>query len=316
MRFVRDDEVASAIPMREVIDAVERGFALYSLRRVRMPQRVRTDVPEHNGAILLMPCLVPELEVYSVKYVTVYPDNPSRGLPTIFAALLISDPRTGEPKVLAEARAATGLRTGAATAVSIKHLARRDAENLGIIGCGYQARWQLRAAAEVMRCSAVRAYDVVRQRAEELASEASRELGLEVRVSDTAEEVVRRSDVVITATTSRTPFVKKQWVRPGTHFSAIGAFTPEMAELEAELVASSKVYVDSLEAAKEEAGDIIQAVAKGLMRWEDVRAEIGEVVAGLKKGRENDEEVTVFKSVGIAVQDAAVAALILRRLGE
>ncbi len=162
----------------------------------------------------------------------------------------------------------------------------------------------------------MRAYDVVRQRAEELASEASRELGLEVRVSDTAEEVVRRSDVVITATTSRTPFVKKQWVRPGTHFSAIGAFTPEMAELEAELVASSKVYVDSLEAAKEEAGDIIQAVAKGLMRWEDVRAEIGEVVAGLKKGRENDEEVTVFKSVGIAVQDAAVAALILRRLGE
>jgi alanine dehydrogenase len=315
MRFVTDEEVASALSMREVIEAVEMGFALYSLRKVRMPQRVRTDVPEHNGTILLMPCQVPELEVYSVKYVTVYPDNPSRGLPTIFAAMLISDPRTGEPKILAEARAATGMRTGAATAVSIKYLARRDSEELGIIGCGYQARWQLRAAVEVMRCTVVRAYDIIRQRAEEFAAEMSRELGLDVKVTETVEELVRRSDVVITATTSKTPFVRREWVRPGTHFSAIGAFTPDMAELSADLVASSKVYVDSLEAAKEEAGDVIQAVAKGLMRWEDVKGEIGEVVAGLKKGREGEEEVTVFKSVGIAVQDAAVASLLLRRFG-
>jgi len=315
MRFVTDDEVASSLSMKEVIEAVEWGFALYSLRKVRMPQRVRTDVPEHNGTILLMPCQVPELEVYSVKYVTVYPDNPSRGLPTIFAAMLISDPRTGEPKVLAEARVATGMRTGAATAVSIKHLARRDSEKLGIVGCGYQARWQLRAAAEVMRCSVVRAYDIVRQRAEEFAAEASRNLGLDVRVTETVEELVKESDVVITATTSKTPFVRREWVRPGTHFSAIGAFTPDMAELSADLVASSKVYVDSLEAAKEEAGDVIQAVQKGLMRWEDVRGEIGEVVAGLKRGRESDEEVTVFKSVGIAVQDAAVASLLLKRFG-
>jgi alanine dehydrogenase len=315
MRFVTDEEVASALSMREVIEAVERGFALYSLRKVRMTQRVRTDVPEHNGAILLMPCQVPELEVYSVKYVTVYPDNPSRGLPTIFAAMLISDPRTGEPKILAEARAATGMRTGAATAVSIKYLARRDSEELGIIGCGYQARWQLRAAVEVMRCTVVRAYSRTRQRAEEFAAEMSRELGLDVKVTETVDELVRRSDVVITATTSKTPFVRREWVRPGTHFSAIGAFTPDMAELSADLVASSKVYVDSLEAAKEEAGDVIQAVAKGLMRWEDVKGEIGEVVAGLKKGREGEEEVTVFKSVGIAVQDAAVASLLLRRFG-
>jgi alanine dehydrogenase len=315
MRFVTDEEVASALSMREVIEAVERGFALYSLRKVRMTQRVRTDVPEHNGTILLMPCQVPELEVYSVKYVTVYPDNPSRGLPTIFAAMLISDPRTGEPKILAEARAATGMRTGAATAVSIKYLARRDSEELGIIGCGYQARWQLRAAVEVMRCTVVRAYSRTRQRAEEFAAEMSRELGLDVKVTETVDELVRRSDVVITATTSKTPFVRREWVRPGTHFSAIGAFTPDMAELSADLVASSKVYVDSLEAAKEEAGDVIQAVAKGLMRWEDVKGEIGEVVAGLKKGREGEEEVTVFKSVGIAVQDAAVASLLLRRFG-
>jgi alanine dehydrogenase len=262
-----------------------------------------------------MPCQVPELEVYSVKYVTVYPDNPSRGLPTIFAAMLISDPRTGEPKILAEARAATGMRTGAASAVSIKYLARRDSEELGIIGCGYQARWQLRAAVEVMRCTVVRAYSRTRQRAEEFAAEMSREMGLDVKVTETVDELVRRSDVVITATTSKTPFVKREWVRPGTHFSAIGAFTPDMAELSADLVASSKVYVDSLEAAKEEAGDVIQAVAKGLMRWEDVKGEIGEVVAGLKKGREGEEEVTVFKSVGIAVQDAAVASLLLRRFG-
>jgi ornithine cyclodeaminase/alanine dehydrogenase-like protein (mu-crystallin family) len=208
------------------------------------------------------------------------------------------------------------MRTGAATAVSIKHLARRDSEELGIVGCGYQARWQLRAAVEVMRFTAVRAHSRTRQRAEEFAAEMSRELGLDVKVTETVEELVRRSDVVITATTSKTPFVRREWARPGTHFSAIGAFTPDMAELSADLVASSKVYVDSLEAAKEEAGDVIQAVARGLMRWEDVKGEIGEVMAGLKKGREGEEEVTVFKSVGIAAQDAAVASLLLRRFGK
>ncbi|MEN3047239.1 MAG: ornithine cyclodeaminase family protein [Candidatus Caldarchaeales archaeon] len=314
VRLLGDEEVERALSMREVIEAVERAFALYSTGRALMPQRVHVPVREHGGTILLMPCYLPEMGVFSVKYVTVYPANPSRGLPTIFASLLISDPTTGEPKVLADARAATGMRTGAATAVSIKHLSRTREGALGIVGCGYQARWQLRAALEVMRVEKLFLHDVVRSRAVELGEEASGRYGLDVEVADGVRRLAAGSDVIITATTSSEPFLKAEWVKPGTHISAIGAFTPQMAELEAELVASSKVVVDSREAAKAEAGDVIQAVQKGLMRWEDVHAELGEVVAGIRPGRENEDEVTVFKSVGLAVQDAAVAALLLKRM--
>ncbi|MCS7127129.1 MAG: ornithine cyclodeaminase family protein [Thaumarchaeota archaeon] len=315
VRSLSDGDVERALSLREVIEAVERAFALYSTGRALMPQRVHVPVTEHEGTILLMPCYVPEMGVFSVKYVTVYPGNPSRGLPTIFASLLISDPATGEPKVLADARAATGMRTGAATAVSIKHLSRTTEGALGVVGCGYQARWQLKAALEVMRVEKLYLHDIVRSKAVELGEEASRRYGLDVEVADEVRLLASKSDVIITATTSSKPFLKAEWVRPGTHISAIGAFTPQMAELEAELVASSKVVVDSREAAKAEAGDIIQAVQRGLMRWEDVHAELGEVVAGIRPGRESDEEVTVFKSVGLAVQDAAVAALLLRRMG-
>ncbi|MCS6788712.1 MAG: ornithine cyclodeaminase family protein, partial [Aigarchaeota archaeon] len=300
MRVLTDEDVERTVSLRETIEAVERAFALYSTGKVQMPPRVHVPVHEHNGTILLMPCYVPEMNVFSVKYVTVYPNNPSKGLPTISATLLVSDPATGEPKVLADARAATGMRTGAATAVSIKHLSRSKDGTLGIVGCGYQARWQLRATLEVMRVERLVVHDVVRSRAVDFAEEASRRHGLDAEVAEDIKSLATTSDVIVTVTTSTEPFLRAEWVRPGTHISAIGAFTPQMAELEAELVASAKVVVDSREAAAAEAGDIIPAVQRGLMRWEDVHAELGEIVAGVKRGREGDDEITVFKSVGLA----------------
>ncbi|MCS7095308.1 MAG: ornithine cyclodeaminase family protein [Thaumarchaeota archaeon] len=315
MRFLSDEDVERVVSMRDTIEAVERAFALYSTRRVQMPPRVHVPVHEHNGTILLMPCYVPEMRVFTVKYVTVYPENPSKGLPTIYATLLASDPSTGEPKVLTEARVLTGMRTGAATAVSIKYLAKSKEGVLGIVGCGYQARWQLRASLEVMRVERLRLYDIARSKAVEFADEVSRRHGVDVEIAEDVKDLATRSDVIVTATTSTEPFLRAEWVKQGTHISSIGAFTPQMAELDAKLVASAKVVVDSREAATAEAGDIIQAVQKGLMRWEDVYAELGEIVARIKRGRESEDEVTVFKSVGLAVQDAAVASLLLRRFG-
>lgn len=314
MRALTDADVERLVPINEVVEAVEEAFKSFSLGSAVMPLRTRIEATAYKGDILLMPCYLQEMNIFSVKLVTVYPENISRGLPTIHAVVLVADPSTGEPKVAAEARALTGMRTGAATAVSVKHLARRDSRVVGIIGCGYQARWQLLALATVMKPDNILAYDIDRDRASGFVRRMKEELKCEVSLASSAESLARESDVIITVTTSKTPVVKAEWVKPGTHISAIGAYTPEMSELEPALIKRSKVVVDSLDAARAEAGDIIQAVDKGFFRWEDIHAEIGEVIAGRKPGREGDEEITVFKSVGLAVQDAAASKVLLNHL--
>jgi len=308
-----DDDVESLISTDELLRSVAEAFKELSLGRVLMPQRSRIEVAP-KGDILLMPCLAPSLNVFSLKIVSVYPGNIKKGLPTTNAVVVIVDPENGVPSIVAEARALTGLRTAAATALSIKYLARRDASRLGIIGCGYQARWQLIISNQVMRPERISVYDLLSERAERFAEEMSAKIGVKVTPLASAEELVKSCDVIITATTSRAPVVLKDWVRQGTHISAIGSYTPEMAELDPRLVASAKVVVDFLSAAKEEAGDLIQAVRASLMGWENVHAEIGEVIAGLKPGRVDRDEVTVFKTVGTAAQDAAVASILLSKV--
>lgn len=310
-----DGEVEALVSVEELLSSVAEAFKALSLGEVVMPPRSRISV-QGVGDILLMPCLAPSLNVFSLKVVSVYPGNLEKGLPTTNAVVVAVDPEDGIPKLVAEARVLTGLRTAAATALSVKHLARSDASSLGIIGCGYQARWQLSVTHHVMRPEKIYAFDMYRDRAERFAEEMQGKIGVEVEVCGSAETLVRSCDVVITATTSKTPVVLKEWVTPGTHISAIGAYTPEMAEIDPRLLASSKVVVDSLNAAKEEAGEIIQAVKSGLMRWEDVYAEIGEIIAGRKTGRVSRDEVTVFKTVGTAAQDAAVASILLAKLSQ
>lgn len=314
MLVVTDSEVEKLVPVNEVVEAVEKGYAAFSSGKVIMPVRSRMEIKEYSGDVLLMPCYVPEFKIYSLKIVTVYPKNVEKNLPTIFATVVILDPETGETLAVADGRVLTGLRTGAATAVGVKHLARRDSRYVGIIGCGYQAKWQLLALSAVMKPEKIIAYDIVEEKAREFVNRMSDLLECEVTQSLSPEQLVKSSDIVITVTTSRTPVVKREWVKPGTHISAIGAYTPEMAELDSALVADAKVVVDSLTAAKEEAGDIIQAVNRGFTKWEDVYAEIGEIILGKKKGRESDDEITIFKSVGLAVQDAAAAKVLLTHL--
>lgn len=312
VRVLSDSEVEALVSFDELLRAVSEAFKSLSANEIAMPPRGKVTV-EGRGDLLLMPCLAPSLGIFTLKVISIYPRNPERGLPTTSAVIMAFDPDDGVPKLVAEARALTALRTAAATALSIKYLARPESSNLGLIGCGYQARWQLLLANHVMRPEGIKVYDVLKERAESLAQEALRRTGKSVEVCTSARELVEDSDVVITATTSRSPVVKKEWVNPGTHIAAIGSYLPEVAELDPQLVASAKVVVDHIEAAKEEAGDIIQAVRLGLMRWEDIYGEIGEIIAGLKPGRLSDDEVTVFKTVGTAAQDAAVASILLSK---
>jgi len=312
VRSLGEEDVESLVGLEELLGSVAEAFKALSAGELFTPPRLRIPV-EGFGDILLMPCLAPRLGVFSLKVVTVYPGNTVRGLPTTNAVVVAVDPRDGVPRLIAEARALTGLRTAAATALSVRHLARREAAILGIIGCGYQARWQLDITSRVMRPERILLHDIVRERAEGLASWGRERTDGKIEVASTARQLASASDVIITATTSKTPVLLSEWVRPGTHISAIGAYTPEMAEIDPRLVAAAKVVVDSMAAAKEEAGDIIQAVRMGLMRWEDVHGEIGEVLAGKKPGRVGPEEITLFKTVGTAAQDAAVASILLSK---
>ncbi|MEM4206718.1 MAG: ornithine cyclodeaminase family protein, partial [Nitrososphaerota archaeon] len=219
----------------------------------------------------------------------------------------------GAPHLICDAKALTGLRTGAATAISIKYLARKDSKVLGIIGCGYQAKWQLLAATKMLNFEEIKIYDIDREKMLNFKQNFKEVFDDRIKLMSSVDDLVNSSDVIITATTSRYPFVKKKQVKPGTHISAIGAYTPDMAEIEAELIAVSKLVVDSREAALSEAGDIIQAIKKGYITKDYIYAEIGEIIAGMKQGRANMDEITIFKSVGLSIQDAAAASLLLRK---
>jgi len=197
--------------------------------------------------------------------------------------------------------------------IASKYLAREDSEKLGVIGCGVQARTQALGVSRVREIKEVKAYDLYPERAEKYAREMTEKLGVRVKAVSSAREAVEEADIVVTATTSREPVLKRSWLKPGVHINAIGAYTPEMRELDTETIIEAKVVVDKLEAALKEAGDIIIPIREGAYSEDKIYGELGEIVAGLKPGRTSREEVTVFKSVGLAVQDAAAASVALRK---
>lgn len=316
MIVLSESDVERLLTMKGVMDAVERTLKALAEGRAHLPLRTRVRSERYGGDILSMPALVEDFGLYTTKIVSVYPENPKRGLPTINASLIVFDASTGTPLALMAASHLTAMRTGAITGVATKYLARRDARVLAVIGCGVQGRTQALGVAEARRLEEVRAYDVVREKAERYAEEMSRRLGIDVRVAGSAEEAVKGADIVVTATTSSEPVVKRSWLSPGVHINAIGAYTPEMRELDTETIVDAKVVVDLREAALAEAGDIIIPIREGAFSEDRIHGELGEIVAGKKPGRESEDEITVFKSVGLAVQDTAAAYVALNNYAE
>jgi len=250
--------------------------------------------------------------------VSVFPDNPHRGLPTISAVVVLLSAETGQPLAIMEASYLTALRTGAASGVATRYLARHDSYVLGVFGAGGQAATQVQAVAAVRPVERVVVYDCVRDRTERFIQETAARLpGITFEAASDPCDAVREADIIVTATTSRTPVFSGELVRPGTHINAIGSFTPEMQEMgEDTLLRVTKIVVDSWEAASEEAGDLIVPLRRGTLTKDDVYGELGEIVLGNKPGREREDEITYFKSVGLAIQDVAVAALVYRRARE
>ncbi|GAC1335919.1 MAG: ornithine cyclodeaminase family protein [Chloroflexota bacterium] len=287
-------EVRRLLRMDEVIPAMERALAAFSRGTVVQPVRTMVPVSEHQGFLALMPAYTGT--ALGAKLVAFYPHNAH--VPTHHAIIQLFRPETGEPLVTMDGRVITEVRTAAVSAVATSYLARRDARVLAILGAGVQARSHLEALRLVRTFREIRVWSP--RRAEAFA----REFGLRAALS--AEEAVRGADVVVTATTSQTPVLCGEWLSPGAHVNAIGAPRPDWRELDDEVLRRARLYVDSREAAVAESGDVIAAGAESIVD------EIGAVINGTAPGRESADDVTVFKSLGLAVEDVVTAELVYR----
>ncbi len=292
MLILDEAAVRKFLGMRALIPAMERALRAFSAGEVVQPVRVMVPVAEHGGFLGSMPAYAGAQ--LGAKLVTFFPNN--RGIPTHHALVLLFRPETGEPLAVIDGRLITEMRTGAVSAAATKSLARPNSSVLAILGSGVQAQSHL----EALRL--VREFRDIRVWSPRNAGAFAHRFG--VRHARSAEDAVRGADVVVVATTSRTPVLVGEWLSPGAHINAVGAPRPDWRELDDDVLRKAKLYVESREAASRESGDVIAARA--------IFAEIGEVIAGTKAGRQSADEVTLFKSVGVAVEDLASAELVYR----
>jgi ornithine cyclodeaminase/alanine dehydrogenase len=315
MLFLGDADIAKLLTMEETIETVEKAFKEYAKGNVVLPTRSTIVVGKHNGSISFMPSYLTELEAQATKIISIYPNNKEIGLPTTIAWIVVNDPVTGMVKAFMEATHLTAMRTGAITGVAAKYLAPEDSKTVAIFGAGVQGRTQTWAACSVRDIEKVYVYDLYKETRENFAEKMTEELGLEVIPANSGKEACKDADIVLTATTSPKPVLRREWMKKRVHVSAIGAFYPDWRELDTATITESKLVIDDREGIELEAGDILIPIKEGAITWEHIHAELKELVSGIKAGRTPEDTITVFKSVGIAIQDSSVANLVLSKLG-
>lgn len=315
MLILTADEVRKSLPMNEAIQAMKQAYASLSDRRAVAPLRTRLPIPNSDALSLFMPAYVhaADNQALAVKAVSLFPTNPARGLAYIQAAVLVFDPQTGRAAALLEGSSLTAIRTGAAGGAAVDLLSRADSRVAAIFGAGAQGRTQLEAACTARKIETVYIFDPDMHKAGTFAEEMKGKgpIPRDIRVASIPKEAVEHADIICTATTSTKPVFDDKDLRAGTHISAVGSYTPEMQEVPAETVRRAKVVVDSYSASLEEAGDLLQPIRAGLFDESHIHAELGEIVLGRKPGRTTQHEITYFKSVGVAVQDAMAAQVAL-----
>jgi ornithine cyclodeaminase len=315
MLLLNAEEIRKSLPMKEAIEAMKSAYAALSGGKAVVPLRTRLPIPQSEALSLFMPAYVHSADgqALAIKVVSLFPDNPARGLAYIQAAVLVFDPETGRAIALLEGSSLTAIRTGAAGGAAIDLLARKDSKTVAIFGAGAQGRTQLEAACTARNIETAFIFDSSADRAHAFAEELNGRgvVTKDIRVAQSAREAVEHADIICTATTSTKPVFDDQDLKAGTHISAVGSYTPEMQEVPAETLQRAKIFVDSRSASLEEAGDLIQPMRAGLFNESHICGELGEVALGIKSGRESQEEITYFKSVGIAVQDAMAAQVAL-----
>jgi ornithine cyclodeaminase len=315
MLILTKDEVQRALPMALMIGATKDAYGALSGGKAVVPQRIHLSVEPHGGMSLFMPAYLehPENEALAVKTVSVFPNNTDRGLPIIHGAVLVLEADTGRPVALLEGGSLTAIRTGAASGAATDILARMDSKVAAIFGAGIQSRTQLEAICTVRRIEKVLVFDPLPEIVENFISEMAGygPVPDNIQRAATPREAVSMADVICCATTSSLPVFEDQHLMPGAHINGVGSYTPAMQEIPPQTVERSALFVDSRSAALSEAGDIILPIKEGRFDEHHIQAELGEIINGEKPGRENSDQITFFKSVGVAVQDAAAARLAL-----
>ncbi len=315
-RLLTEQHVHALLPMSDLIPAMESALAKFSGGEVLQPIRSVLTVGPTKAYYGLMPAYVPSPSAMGAKIVTVFGDNHKKGLPSHLATILLLDPETGALIALMDGRYITEARTAAVSAVSARFLARAAASKLAILGSGVQARSHLEALQHVRQLKEVRIWSPKPQSRRQFVDDMSRTVAVPITAADSAEAAVRDADLIVLATSSKTPVIEDAWVGPGAHVMCVGACRPDQREMDPGLVQRGRLYVDSRAAAVVEAGDIVMNITEGYFDASHIRGEIGELVLGRVPGRAANADVTIFKSLGMAVEDVVAADLVFRRAAE
>jgi alanine dehydrogenase len=316
IKVLSQKEVKKAVTMQEAIESTKQAFVSLSQSEAVLPLRTQIYVEKQKGTSLFMPAFLPRNGSLGAKIVTVFPNNSMKDLPTIHAIVILLDAETGQPTAAMDGTYLTALRTGAASGVATELLARKDAHTAAIIGAGTQGRTQLEAVCCVRKIERALVYDREMEASSIFAEEMQGRGNFfpsDIRVANSPREAISEADIICTATTSFVPVFEDAHLRSGVHINGVGSYTPHMQEIPEATVLRARVVVDSISASLEEAGDLIIPLEKGSLQKSQILGELGQLVSGSFVGRESASDITFFKSVGIAVQDMAVAGLALHK---
>lgn len=309
--FLNEKLIKSILTMDDTLKAVEMAFRAKGQGTLQMPPKMYLYYENHNGDLRVMPSYIPSLDISGVKVVNVHPNNPKKyRLPSVMATILLIDPTNGYPIGVLDGTWITTMRTGAASGIASKYLAREDASVLALVGAGMQAETQLAAVLKVRKIKEVRVYDIVRTISQRFVKK-YKHLNLIFKVCDSVKDCVRDADIICTVTPVRKPIVKSAWIKEGAHINAMGADAPGKEELEPTLLKRAKIVIDDWEQASH-SGEINVPLARGIISKNDIFAEIGEVVTDKKKGRTSNRDITIFDSTGLGVQDLTTANIVYK----
>jgi ornithine cyclodeaminase len=298
--------------MSDIIEADKEALSIYSSQKSNIPLRSNLNVPEFNGQCLFMNGYAAPAKALGVKIVSVYPDNINKNIPSVPATMVLVNAETGMVNSLIDGTYLTRLRTGAISGLATDILARKDSKIFALFGTGGQAVTQLEAVLTVRNIEEVRVFDISKERAEEFAKKMSDKFGKKFNVkiiaAESSDATIDNADIITTVTTSKKPVFDANKVKKNAHINGVGSYTPEMQEIPGDiLVKANKIFVDTRDGAINESGDLINPIKDGLIQKEKINGELGEVINGVIKGRENDDEMTFFKTTGSAVLDLVAA---------
>jgi len=316
MLVLSEKQVQSLLESDELIAALSQAHIQYSTGKAVMPVRLVVPLPDIQGRITSMPGYLTEDQALGMKVVTYFQNNPQRNIPAILATIMLFSAETGKMIAVMDGAYITAIRTACASALATKALANPETPILGILGAGVQARAHIRGLTRVRAISQIKIYSPSATSAASLKRAMENEVGVAIEVAESVEAVVRASDLLVTVTTAKEPIVKAEWLKPGVHINAVGSHRPDSREIDGATLAQAKVVVDSREAILAECGDILLAWKEKSVGGNVIYGEIGEVLAGAKPGRRSADEITLYKSVGIAIQDVAAAHLVYRKAVE